>query len=143
MGIPVNPVDSKQAQEILFSRKSHKPAHPPDLFNNVPKRRCSVQKHLSIHLDEKLNFNHHVEEKINKANKDIGVFKKLSNTLTRNALLTIYRSFVKPNLDYGDMIYGQPQNEPFCNILESIQYNAALAITGAIRRQSKITLYKE
>ena len=97
----------------------------------------------SIHLDEKLNFNHHVKEKITKANKGIGVIKKLSNTLPRDALLTIYKSFVRPHLDYGDIIYDQPQNESFCNKLESIQYNAALAITGAIRGTSKTKLYKE
>ena len=49
-----------------------------------------------------------------------------------NAMLTIYKSFVRPHLDYGDIIYDQRQNESFCNKLESIQYNAALAITGAI-----------
>ena len=127
-----NPDISEQAQEIIFSRKSHKPAHPPVIFNNVPVKRCSIQKRLGIHLDEKLNFNHHVKEKITKANKGIGVIKKLSNTLPRDAMLTIYQSFVRPHLDYGDIIYDQPQNESFCNKLESIQYNAALAITGAI-----------
>ena len=60
------------------------------------------------------------------ADKGIGVIKKLSNTLPRDALLTIYKSFVRPHLDYGDIIYDQSQNEPFSNKLESIQYNAAL-----------------
>ena len=105
--------------------------------------KCSIQKHLGIHLDEKLNFNHHVKEKITKANKGIGVIKKLSNTLPRDTLLSIYKSFVRPHLDYGDIIYDQPQNESFCNKLESIQYNAALAITGIIRGTSKTKLYKE
>ena len=58
--------------------------------------------------------------------------KGLSNILPRDALLTIYKSFVRPHVDYGDIIYDQPQNESFCNKLESIQYNAAVAITGAI-----------
>ena len=40
-------------------------------------------------------------------------------------------------------MYDQPQNESFCNKLESIQYNAALAITGAIRGTSKVKLHKE
>ena len=71
------------------------------------------------------------------------MIKKLSNTLPRDALLTIYKSFVRPHLDYGDIIYDQPQNESFCNKLESIQYNAALAITGAIRGTSKTKLCKE
>ena len=68
-----NPDVSKQAQEVIFSRKSHKLAHPPVIFNNVPVKRCSIQKHLGIHLDEKLNFNHHVKDKITKANKGVGV----------------------------------------------------------------------
>ena len=47
-----------------------------------------------------------VKEKITKANKGIGVIKKLSNIL--DALLTIYKSFVRPHLDYSDIIYDQP-----------------------------------
>ena len=73
-------------KRLLFSHKSHKLAHPPVIFNNVPVKRCSIQKHLGIHLDEKLNFNHHVKEKITKANKGIGVIKKLNNTQEMHCL---------------------------------------------------------
>ena len=66
-----NPDVSKQAQEVVFSHKSHKLAHPAVLSNNVPVKKCSIKKHLGIHLDEKLNFNHHFKEKITKANKGI------------------------------------------------------------------------
>ena len=52
---------------------------------------CSTnQKHLGIHLDEKLDFNAHIKEKISKAYKGIGIIKKLQSKLPRNALLTIY-----------------------------------------------------
>ena len=71
------------------------------------------------------------------------MIKKLSYTLSRDALLTIYNSFEIPHLNYSDIIHDQPQNEPLCNKLRSVQYNSALAITGAIRRTSKIKLYKE
>ena len=57
--------------------------------------------------------------------------------------MTIYKSFIRPHLDYGDIIYDQPNNEHFSKKLESIQYNAALAITGAIRGTSQNKLYKE
>ena len=40
-----------------------------------------------------------------------------------------FKSFVRPHLDYGYIIYDQPQNDSFCNKLESVQYNAALTIT--------------
>ena len=39
-------------------------------------------------------------------------------------------------IDYGETIYDQPQNESFCEKLESVQYKAALAITGAIQGTS-------
>ena len=52
------------------------------------------------------------------------------------ALLTIYKSFVRPHLDYGDIIYDQPNNESFCQKLWSYKYIAALAITGLIRGTS-------
>ena len=78
--ISSNPDVSKQAHKVVFSRKIYKIAHPPVLFDNVPVKRCSIQKHLGIHLDEKLNFNHH-KEKITKASEGIRVIKKLSNFL--------------------------------------------------------------
>ena len=138
-----NPDPSKRAQEVIFSRKSIKPAHPDVFFNNLPVSRTTYQKHLGLFLDEKLNFNVHVKEKIAKANRSIGLIKKLQNNLPRQALLTIYKSFIRPLLDYGDIIYDQPNNESLCQKLESVQYNASLAITGAIRGTSQQKLYKE
>ena len=58
--------------------------------------------------------------------------KKLSNTLPSDTLLTIYKSFIGPQLNYGDIIYDQQHNRPFCNKLKSVQYNAALAVTETI-----------
>ena len=69
--------------------------------------------------------------------------KKLSNVLPRKSLITIYKSFVRPHLDYGDMIYDLPNNESFCQQIESVQYNASLAITGAITGTSRLKLYNK
>ena len=88
-------------------------------------------------LDEKLNFEYHLKAKRVKFNK------KLQNRLPRQVLLTIYKSLVRPHLDFGDIIYDQTNNESFCQKLESYQYNAALAITGAIRGTSQTKIYKK
>ena len=138
-----NPDPAKQAQEVIFSRKLSKPCHPIIEFNSLPVQNASSQKHLGLILDEKLNFDSHLKEKCNKFNKGVGIIKKLQHTLPRQALLTIYKSFVRPHLDYGDIIYDQPNNESFNQKLESYQYNAALAITGAIRGTSQTKIYKE
>ena len=96
----------KQAQEVVFSRKISKVYHPPLLFSNSIVQQISTQKHL----DEKLIFKHHINEKINKANKGIGIIRKMNNILPRTTLLSIYCSFVRPHLDYDDVIYDQPEN---------------------------------
>ena len=88
----------------------------------------------------KLNFKLHIKEKISKAMNRICIIKKLSNVLPRKSLITIYKSFVRPHLDYGDLIYNQPDNESFCQQIESIQYNASLVITGAIKGTSRVKL---
>ena len=64
--------------------------------------------------------------------------KKLSVNLTHNALLTIYKSFIRPHLDYGDILYDKPNNENIQNKKEKkIQYKACLEITDAIQETSK------
>ena len=138
-----NPDLSKQAQEVIFSRKTIKISHPSIIFNTVSVARTTCQKHLGLYLDEKLSLYDHINANISKANKGFGIIKRLSNTLSKNSLLTIYKSFIRPYLDYCDIIYDQPNNESFYTKIERIQYNAALAITGAIKGTSQTKLYKE
>ena len=90
-----------------------------------------------MYLNEKLNYNTHVKEKLSKVCKGIGLLRNLSNKLPIQALVTIYKTFIRPHLDYGDIAYDQPDNRTFINKIEKAQYNAALAITGAIRSTSR------
>ena len=69
--------------------------------------------------------------------------KKLSLTLSRNSLLTIYKIFVKPILDYADIIYDKPLTESFKHKLEMVLYYTALVITGAIKDTSRDRTYGE
>ena len=80
---------------------------------------------------------------INKVNKTIGLLRKLQNILPRSTLLTIYKSFIRPHIDYGDIIYDQVYNTSFHQKLVRLQYNACLAITGAIRGTSREKLYEK
>ena len=88
-------------------------------------------------FDEKLSFLDHIDEKIKKATVGVNLMRKLNLLLPRLSLLTVYKCFVRPHLDYGDVIYNQPNLSSLTNQIESVKYNAALAITGAIRGTSK------
>ena len=94
-------------------------------------------------LDEKLNFSEHINKKLKKATKSINLLRKLNFSLPRSALLIIYKSFIRPRLDYGDIVYDQPNNSSLSEKIESLQYNAALATTGAIKGSSKEKLYQK
>lgn len=138
-----NPDPTKQAIEIYFSKKINQVNIPDIYFNNSAITASDSHKHLGLTLDPKLAFDHHIREKTLKANKGIGIINRLRTFLPRMSLLIIYKAFVRPHLDYGDIIYDNPGNDSFTQKLESIQYNACLAITGCFRGTSREKLYSE
>ena len=58
------------------------------------------------------------------------------------APLTIYKCFIRPHVDYDDIIYDQTYNLFFHLKIELMQYNAASAITVAIRGSSRNSCIK-
>ena len=59
--------------------------------------------------------------------------RKYKLTLPSHFLITIHKTFIRPHLDYGDVIYNRAFSESYHKRLESIRYNVAIAITGAIK----------
>ena len=137
-----NPNPSKQAQEVIFSRNIQKSTHPTLSFNNDIVTQFVMQKHLAFFLITKLDFQWHLKSILNKVNKTITFLSKFHNTLLRLPWLIIYKSFKRPHLDNGDVIYDQAYSVSFHQKLESIQYNSALAdaITGTMRDIFRETL---
>ena len=76
-----------------------------------------------------------------KCYKMIGIIKRLSVNIPRDTLLRIYKSFIRPHLDYGDIIYDKPNNEPFKSKIENIQYKACIALTGVIEGTSTFIIF--
>ena len=52
---------TKQAQEVIFSRKTKKLLHPCLSFNDIPLENSISQKHLGLALDAKLDFVKHIK----------------------------------------------------------------------------------
>ena len=113
--------------------------HPPLVFNNANVSQCKSQKHPGIILDSKLTFEEHYKTVLSKTNRTI----ELQNLLPRESLITIYKAFIGPHLDYGDVLFDQAFNASSQEKLESIQYNACHALTGTIRGTSKMKLYQQ
>ena len=82
-----NPDPSKQAQEVIFSRKLQKTNHNPVYFNHNSVQQVPSQKHLEMHLGIKLNFQEHLNNIVSKVNKMIGLLYKLQVFLPRQFLV--------------------------------------------------------
>ena len=148
-----NPDARKQAVEVIFSRKNKAVDHPVIVFNNTPVKVVDEHKHLGMFLDSKLSLSTHIKEVISKTRKGIGMLKYLSRYLPRHTLNELYKQYVRPHLDYGDVIYHIPAK--VCEFshsvtlpnqmekLESVQYSAALAVSGAWRGTSREKVYAE
>ena len=139
-----NPDLTKQAIEVIFSCKyaKTKPSHPPLSFNNIPVARKPSTKHLGLILDERLTFAEHIKEAIDKAKKGVALMKFLANKVSSSVLELTYKMYVRPHLDYGDVIYHN-QHTASMELLEKIQYQAGLIISNCWKGTSRVKLYKE
>ena len=84
-----NPDTSKQAQKVIYSRKTKKEYHPLLALNNYNVSGTNSQKHLGAVVDNRLSFEDYLKVILNKENKNIGLLHKLQNILPRSALFTI------------------------------------------------------
>ena len=111
-----NPDPTKQTQEVTFSKKTPQESFHLNLyFNKFVVKKVQSQKHLGLKLDKKLNLKEHLKNKFSKVNREIGILIKLSGFLPHQSLITLYESFIRPHLDYADIIYNQPHNLNLCN----------------------------
>ena len=108
--IQFNPDPNKLVNEVIFSKKSNNCSHPPVTFNNNDINKYPNHKHLEVFLDLKPDLKFHVDKRVKKCNKLICLLRRLSVSVPRKALLTIYKSFIRLHLDYGDTLYNKLEN---------------------------------
>ena len=146
-----NPDVKKQATEILFSCKISNQIHPNLYFDGNKVVRYNYQKHLGLTLETNLSFKQHILDKINTAKKCIIMIRRLSNYFPLKTLSNMYKLLVRSHFDYCDIIFHIPPTHSqngmilhgLMENLEKIQYQAALAITGAWQGSNRVKLYEE
>ncbi len=146
-----NPDPAKPPIEIVFSTKTKPPQHPSLFFNGSMVKSEVEHKHIGLILDKKLNFNSHINAQIKKANKGVGALKCMSKYAPRKTLDMVYKSHVRSHLEYCDIIFHQPPADGELSTklsvnmekLESVQIQAAYAVSGAWKGTSTIKVYRE
>ena len=102
---------NKQALEVIFSRKLKKESHPSFNFNSNIVYQATSQKYFGIILGNPLHFEEHLKE--SKISRILGLLREFHWLISRFRLLTIYKTFAKPHLGYGDIMYEKTYNSPF------------------------------
>ena len=138
--------NATRTEEVLFSCKREQSVHPVLKLGEDVISPKSEHKHLGLILDSKVNFKSHIREAISKAQRGIALLKHLSKFVSREVLDQTYKLYVRPHLDYGDIVYHKHDPEmhlSFTEQLEQVQYNAAIVVTGAWKGTSRQRLLDE
>ena len=73
-----------------------------------------------------------------KAMNGIGPLRKLHSILPRVSLLAIYKSFIRPHLDYGNVVYNKFSNDGFTNKFETVQRYISRKTVSRIRVRTSL-----
>jgi hypothetical protein len=131
-----------KSESLLISRKNNTHVYPPLSMNNSPILEVQNHKHLGIFLSQNCTWHTHIDYIKCKAWMKINVMRKLMYRLDRKALEITYLSFVRPLLEYGNVIWDNCTNGEK-NELEKIQTEAARICSGATKLVSLNKLFTE
>ena len=136
--VSFNPAKTKS---LLISRKTTS-THPDLHMCTHTISEVQMHKHLGLTLDSKCTWHDHIENILDKAWKRINIMRKLKYVLDRVSLEKIYIAFIRPLLEYADVIWDNCAQYEVVE-LEKAQHEAGRIVTGATRLISIDKLYSE
>ena len=94
-----------KSESLLISRKVNVPIHPPIFMHNQQLTEVTSHKHLGLHISKDCTWHEQIEYIKEKAWFRINIMHKFKFLLDRKSLETIYFSFIRPILEYGDVVW--------------------------------------
>ena len=131
-----------KTEEMVISRKIHPTDHPLVKMDNVVVNRVTSHKHLGVIFNNNCTWHEHISEITAKAWKRVNILQALKYQLDRKSLQTMYFSFVRPILEYADVIWDNCFNYEK-EAIEKVQLEAGRVVTGATKSCSRTKLLKE
>jgi hypothetical protein len=133
-----NPAKTK----FMVISNNQQTQYPTLSLNGADLEKVHTYPQIGLHLNDRMNWEDHINMLINKASKKIGMIWKLSGDIPRSAVENIYTAYIRPQLEYGSIIYHNC-TEAQSNRLESVQRKAAVACTRAYNRTPTHALLDE
>ena len=132
----------QKTETMTISRKLNNPHQPNLIMNNTIISTVTEHKHFGLQLSDDGNWNKHIDMITKKAFSRVNILRKFKFILDRKTLETIYITFIRPLLEYADVVL-DTKTQILINKLENVQVEAARIVTGGTRLVSLSNLYIE
>ena len=122
----------KKTESLLLTRKINRQMHPSVSMNNQIIMDVDNHKHLGIVFQSNCLWHEHLNMITSKAWQRINIMRKLKFMLDRKSLQSIYFAFIRPVLEYADVVWDnctKYEEEE----LKKIQLEAARIVTGTTK----------
>jgi len=104
-----------------------------DMNKKINIEKCEEEKDIGVIFDEKLLFDKHMDSSINKANRMLGVIKRTFSFINKDTFLKLYKSMVRPHLEYGNIIW-HPLLKRQSSAIEKVQRRATKLLKECRKR---------
>jgi hypothetical protein len=127
---------------IQITRKLFPAPKPILRLKGAPVKEVTTHKHLGLTFNQTLTWTDHIDKLISKGAKCVGLLRRISRDVPRECLEILYKSMIRPILEYGDIIF-DGCSDTSAKRLENVQRQAGLACTGAYRHTKHTKLLEE
>ena len=131
-----------RTKSLTIGNKPNSHLHPDLTLDGHVIEKVLHHKHLGITLSQNLRWICHIDEIVTKASKKLDLMRGLKYKLDRRSLETVYMSFIRPCLEYGDVLWAGTYDSDLSKI-DAIQVEAMRIVTGATARSNINLLYEE
>lgn len=126
----------------IISRKIVPIQYDPIVLNGIELNRVDEHCHLGCIINKHMSWESHIRSKIKKAAPRINLLKRSALKFPRSCKVNIYKTFIRPVLEYGGVLYDNCP-EYLSKLLEKSQKNAAIICSGAYQSTSYTKLLTE
>ena len=86
-------------------------------------QKVTTEKDLGVTFDQNLKFTDHINNKVNKANRNVGLIFRTFTFMDKDMFLSIYKSVVRPHLEYASSVWS-PMFKKDKILIENVQRRA-------------------
>ena len=143
-------LNANKTKNVLFNGRRKIQFEKEFSFGNETIESVKQYKYLGVIIDCQLSFQHHVSYIERRLVKFCGIFYRLRKVLTSRQMIQVFRTYIKPILQNGVLIYGSTSKNVFKNLekltkrlIKIIFYKRSFESLGSLREEHKLFSVRE